>query len=383
MFWSLSKAPAPLKPVQNASLQTIYPTTQSLIWPTSGQSAVGILDSKVLDTHGLQTPVPTASTAKLITALMILKAKPLSVGEQGPTITLGPADVAIYNAYVAEQGSVVQVQSGEQISEYQMLEAMLLPSANNMADSLAIWAYGSLADYSEAANQYIHYDLGLNQTTVGADASGFLPSTTSTAGDLVKLGEDVMNNQILAGIVSQTSVAGIPVVSTVKNVNSLIGVDNIIGIKTGNTDQAGGVFVGAAKVNVDGNNVIIVTANAGAPTLRQSLASSQTFVKSSEANFVNVSILKTNSDIASYKTPWNGNSIQVVNNTNLGTVVWGGSSVSLNLSNLRDLKAPASSGKTIGTVSAKGPGVIGESSVSVNLASRILSPSLLWKLKHP
>jgi D-alanyl-D-alanine carboxypeptidase (penicillin-binding protein 5/6) len=327
MFWSLSKAPAPLKPVQNASLQTIYPTTQSLIWPTSGQSAVGILDSKVLDTHGLQTPVPTASTAKLITALMILKAKPLSVGEQGPTITLGPADVAIYNAYVAEQGSVVQVQSGEQISEYQMLEAMLLPSANNMADSLAIWAYGSLADYSEAANQYIHYDLGLNQTTVGADASGFLPSTTSTAGDLVKLGEDVMNNQILAGIVSQTSVAGIPVVSTVKNVNSLIGVDNIIGIKTGNTDQAGGVFVGAAKVNVDGNNVIIVTANAGAPTLRQSLASSQTFVKSSEANFVNVSILKTNSDIASYKTPWNGNSIQVVNNTNLGTVVWGGSSV--------------------------------------------------------
>jgi D-alanyl-D-alanine carboxypeptidase (penicillin-binding protein 5/6) len=162
ILWSALRTSSPLRPVLNASLQTSYPTVQKLSWPTSGQSAVGILNSKVLDTHGIQTPVPTASTAKLITALMVLKAKPLSVGQQGPTITLGPSDLAIYNAYVAEQGSVVQVQSGEQISEYQMLEAMLLPSANNMADSLAIWAYGTLANYSEAANNYIHGSLGLD-----------------------------------------------------------------------------------------------------------------------------------------------------------------------------------------------------------------------------
>jgi D-alanyl-D-alanine carboxypeptidase (penicillin-binding protein 5/6) len=383
ILWSALRTSSPLRPVLNASLQTSYPTVQKLSWPTSGQSAVGILNSKVLDTHGIQTPVPTASTAKLITALMVLKAKPLSVGQQGPTITLGPSDLAIYNAYVAEQGSVVQVQSGEQISEYQMLEAMLLPSANNMADSLAIWAYGTLANYSEAANNYIHGSLGLDQTTVGSDASGFLPSTTSTASDLVKLGEDVMNNPLLAGIVSQTSAAGIPVVSTVKNVNSLIGQDNIIGIKTGNTNQAGGVFVGAANADVNGKTVTIVTANAGSPTLKQSLLSSQAFIQSSEANFVNVSMLKAGGDVASYKAPWKKYSVNAVNDTDFTVSVWGGSTVTLNFSKLNNLMAPASYGESVGVISAQGDGIIGKSSLKANLASRLESPSLLWKLNHP
>jgi D-alanyl-D-alanine carboxypeptidase (penicillin-binding protein 5/6) len=192
-----------------------------------------------------------------------------------------------------------------------------------------------------------------------------------------------MNNPLLAGIVSQTSAAGIPVVSTVKNVNSLIGQDNIIGIKTGNTNQAGGVFVGAANADVNGKTVTIVTANAGSPTLKQSLLSSQAFIQSSEANFVNVSMLKAGGDVASYKAPWKKYSVNAVNDTDFTVSVWGGSTVTLNFSKLNNLMAPASYGESVGVISAQGDGIIGKSSLKANLASRLESPSLLWKLNHP
>ncbi len=60
---------------------------------------------------------PIASVAKVMTAYAVLKQKPLSAGQQGPMITITAADVAIYNDYVAKDGSVAKVEQGEQISE--------------------------------------------------------------------------------------------------------------------------------------------------------------------------------------------------------------------------------------------------------------------------
>ena len=117
-----------------------------LPWPAYGQGAYGVAGGPVLATHGVQKPVPTASVAKLITVLCVLKKLPLTPTTDGPTITLRKSDVAIYDKYVAEDGSVVPVRAGQRISERTALEAILLPSANNIADSLAIYAFGSLAD---------------------------------------------------------------------------------------------------------------------------------------------------------------------------------------------------------------------------------------------
>jgi len=47
-----------------------------LAWP-SEQAAVGIVGTSILKTHGVQKPTATASTAKLITALSVLHARPL------------------------------------------------------------------------------------------------------------------------------------------------------------------------------------------------------------------------------------------------------------------------------------------------------------------
>ncbi len=381
-YWTLTRQLSPIQPEPTPVASDVVKTLSKLVWPTAGESALGVLGSHVLQTHGPQTAVPTASTAKLITALVVLKDKPLALNQEGPTITLSASDVNIYNAYVAEQGSVVQVQAGEKISEYQMLEAMLLPSANNMADSLAIWAYGSLAAYSNAANTYLA-SLGLKNTHIGIDASGFSPTTVSSAADLVKIGELVMNDPILSGIVGKTVATGIPVVSSVKNVNYLLGSNGIVGIKTGNTTQAGGVFVGATQVSVNNKLVTIVTADMGAPTLVEALDGSVPLIKSARANLDSVSLVNKGQVLGTYKLPWNNQSVQAVANANLNEIAWGGSTLSLNLSHLKPLIYPSSDGPDVGQVSSHSDGVLNSQSVGVVLKHSVVGPSISWRLLHP
>ena len=124
-------------------------------------------------------------------------------------MTITQADVDIYNRYVAQDGSVVPVTVGEKITLYQMLQALMLPSANNIADSMAIWAYGSLQNYSLAANKYVAAH-GMNITHIGSDASGLAPDTVGTAHDLVLLGKLAMEHPVLSAIVGQQTATGIP-----------------------------------------------------------------------------------------------------------------------------------------------------------------------------
>jgi D-alanyl-D-alanine carboxypeptidase (penicillin-binding protein 5/6) len=381
-FWAITKTVTPIKPNINAAVSKPIQTTSKISWPAAGQSAVGVVGTDILNTHNPQTPAPIASTAKMITALVVLKTDPLELGQQGPTITLSASDVAIYKSYVAEQGSVVPVTAGEQITEYQMLEAMLLPSANNMADSLAIWAYGSLANYAKAANTYLARQ-GLVSTVVGSDASGFLPNTTSTAGDLVKIGEIVMSNPVLAQIVNESTATGVPLTTSIKNINSLLGTDNVVGVKTGNTNQAGGVFVGAAKVNINNRLVTVVTANLGAPSLAQSISASLPFIVSAQNNIQNITLIKSGSVIGNYDLNWDHSSVAAVSGSNLVASVWGGDQVSLRSIGLSNLSYPENVGQVVGTISSGSNGVVYPSSSDVVLQDSFSKPSVVWRLLHP
>ncbi|MDE1924915.1 MAG: serine hydrolase [Patescibacteria group bacterium] len=276
IWWTLTRPTVIPSPLIQESLGAVT-------WPTFGQSAVGIVGSSTVETHGAQTRMPTASTAKLITALVVLQAKPLSLGQSGPVLVMSRNDIALLNRYIALDGSKIgKVLIGERLSEYQMLESMMLPSADNMADSLAIWAYGSLPAYSAAANAYL-VSHGLTDTHVGTDASGLDPSTVSTAHDMVIIGELAMQNHVLAEIVEKQSVGGFPSVGTIKNTDTLLGQSGIVGIKTGNSDQQGGAFVGAANVSVNGQTETIVTALYGAPDLTDAMNGSLSLIKSVEA----------------------------------------------------------------------------------------------------
>lgn len=368
-----------LHPDRTSDSLSITTTVGNLPWPAYGEGAFGISDGKVIATHGDQIPLPTASAAKVITALVVLQKYPLKSGQSGPTITLGSNDVAIYNNYIAAHGSVMTVSAGMQLTELQMLQAMLLPSANNVADSLATWAYGSLANYRTAATTWAG-DHDLNDTTIGSDASGLSPDTLSSASDLVKVGALAMQNDTIASIVGQ-KVAVIPGVGMVHNYNTLLGNGGIVGIKTGNSDQNPGVFMGAATTTVNGKQVTIISALSGAPNLATVLRDSNTLLTTAKTTIANTTIIQKGDVLGTYTQP-NGTILQAVAANDLSTTVLRGDTVNATIS-LHPISYSAHAGQVIGSATLPATEFTGKQSTPITLRQMPDKPTIWFRLMHP
>ncbi len=353
-------------------------TPVDLSWPANGAAAVGAVGYGVLETHGADQPLPTASTIKILTALAVLQKKPLRAGEQGPMITIGQADIDSYNKYVSLGGSVVRVSLGEQLSEYQALQALLLPSANNIAETLARWTFGTVEDYAAYANTYAR-QLGMASTTV-TDPSGFLPTTVSTPHDLVLLGEAAMNQPVVTEIVDQSS-ATIPVHGVVRNVNFLLGHNGIIGIKTGNTDDNPGCFIFAARPLPSNDSVVIVGAIMSGQNLVSTLQSSLPLISSAAGGFVNVPVVESGTVVGRYAIPWQGSVAATANKAETITI-WKNSTTSAS-ADLTSQHASANADQAAGTITIHNSNLLQDVSLAVTLQQRIITPSIWWRLTHP
>lgn len=362
---------------QSVVLLPTIGTPAQLAWPAYGEAAVGNAQYGILDSSGASTPLPTASVAKVITALAVMKQKPFPSGTQGPTITLDDTDVGYFDYYASNDGSVVYVVNGEQITEYEALQALLLPSSNNMADTLVRWAFGSQEAYKTYANTYVK-SLGMTKTTV-TDASGFSPATTSTPRDLVTLGLAAMNNKVIADIVGQSS-AVIPVAGTINNVNALLGQNGIVGIKTGNTDAAGGVYLFAANHNFDnGIKTTIVGAIMGAPSLTAAMNSSIPLLDSTYKGFDEIQVARAGQKIAEYKYPW-GETVDAVLPANLSVFGWTATTIRPQ-SAMSDISDVYPANTPVGTVYAKtGMEQNGEAVITQQAAK---SPPWYWRIFRP
>src|SRR5262249_3564077 len=162
---------------------------------------------------------PIASVAKVMTAYLVLRDHPLGAGEAGPTITLTAADVADTDRRSRRHESVLPGVAGEQRTELQALQALLLPSANNIAAVLgpgdwARWDAGSEERFVARMNATAR-SLGMNHTRY-TDPSGFEDATVSTAADQVRIILRAMNLPVFARIV-RTPAATLPVAGTVHN----------------------------------------------------------------------------------------------------------------------------------------------------------------------
>ena len=237
-------------------------------WPADGVSAADISGSGVVAGPGATRPVPIASVAKLMTAYVVLLDHPLPAGGSGPDIAVQSSEAAAYPSQVRDGDSLVPVVAGETITEREALEALLLPSADNMAWILARWDAGSQAAFAARMNATARR-LGMTGTSY-TDPSGLDPSTTSTAADQVRLGMAAMRVRALAAIVAMPT-AVVPVAGVVRNYNTLLGQDGIAGLKTGSTQAAGGCVLIAAWHQAAGRNILIVTATFGQPGTAQTI----------------------------------------------------------------------------------------------------------------
>ena len=234
----------------------------TIAWPASGLSAAGVSGIGVVPGPGARQSVPIASVAKVMTAYLVLRDHPLGAGEPGPAIVVQPGEAAAYPAQVRNGDSLVPVTAGERLTERQALEALLLPSADNMAWILARWDAGTQAAFTAQMNATARR-LGMTGTRY-TDPSGLSASTTSTAADQIRLGMAAMRVPALAHIVALRS-AVIPVAGLVRNYNTLLGQDGITGLKTGSDTAAGGCVLLAAWQRVRGHGTLVVAATFGQP----------------------------------------------------------------------------------------------------------------------
>ena len=236
-------------------------------WPTDGVSTADISGFGVVAGPGATRPVPIASVAKVMTAYVVLHDHPLPGGGSGPDIVVQPSEAAAYPSQVRDGDSLVPVVAGEMLTERQALEALLLPSADNVAWILARWDAGSQAAFVARMNATARR-LGMTGTSY-TDPSGLDPSTTSTAADQVRLGMAAMQVAPLAAIAAE-STAVVPVAGVVRNTNTLLGQDGIVASRPAAHRPRGCVLV-AAWHKASGRKTLIVAATFGQPGTAQTI----------------------------------------------------------------------------------------------------------------
>jgi len=236
------------------------------VWPADGQAAFVRIGESQIHAGPNQHPAPIASVAKVMTAYVVLRDHPLRPGEDGPTITVTEADEADTERRRVRGESVVSVAAGQQLTERQALEALLLPSANNIAAVLAQWNAGSTGRFVARMND-VARSLGMTHTRY-TDPSGFDAATVSTSVDQVRIVDRAMRLPVFARIVATPS-ATLPVAGTVHNTNALLGDDGFVGVKTGSDDAAGGCFAFRAIRWIDGRQTAITGVVLGQPGVDQ------------------------------------------------------------------------------------------------------------------
>jgi len=189
-----------------------------------------------------------ASTAKIVSAVVALE-------------YYGLDHVLTASGVDAFEGSKMKLAEGEQITVRNLLYGMMLPSGNDAARVLANNYPGGFKEFVNAMNEKARQLQMINTKFV--DPDGYDDANFTTAYDLARVGSYAMNNPTFRKIVGtkQITVADISgkYVHELYNLNELLGVDNITGIKTGFTDEAGGVLV--TSVEQGNRRYIVVVLN--------------------------------------------------------------------------------------------------------------------------
>jgi D-alanyl-D-alanine carboxypeptidase (penicillin-binding protein 5/6) len=192
-----------------------------------------------------------ASTTKLMTAYVTLQHEPLSARLAVDPYAAGPGE------------SLAPVPVGTRLSVPDMLRAMLLPSGNNIAYSLALDVGGTVAHFvsmMNAAAAKLNMGRTHYTTPIGLDTPG---DNYSTARDLAILARVVMRDALIREIVDERS-ATLSDGVTVINRNDLVGAYPwVVGVKTGSTFDAAECLVGAARLG----GVRLISVVLGAPSI--------------------------------------------------------------------------------------------------------------------
>jgi len=325
--------PTPALTLTASDTYTFKGGTLDLPWPGQGQSTVEVEGVGSLGTEGKQSPAPIASVAKIMTAYVILQEHPLKGNEGGEKITV---DQQAEDESKLPDESTAAMSKGQQFTERQMLQMLMIPSGNNAARLLARWDSDNqtfVAKMNAAAKK-----LGMTNTTY-TDPSGLQKTTVSTATDQLELAKAVMQKDVFRSVVGMAS-AKIPGLdSTIYNNNDLLVKQvGVIGLKTGSSTPAGGNLVWAATKTVNGKQQTIYGAvlnqNAGTgkvwDSLQLALTNSQKLIDKVQQSLTSATVVKKG-DVVGYVDDQLGGRTPVVATKNMTAIGWPGLKTKLSL----------------------------------------------------
>lgn len=307
--------------VRYEELPASQPVDVTLPWPDDGIAAIGAVGYGVLadDGHSDQV-VPIASIAKLFLALALQQERPIEEGQQGETIVFDQADAARFASTIEEDGSSYPIEAGDRLTQQEALQALLIPSANNVADSLVAWGFGSEAGYLDYVSD-MNEQLGLEQTVI-ADASGMSPASVSTPRELIAVAEAVLADPVLAEIIAQPQLVIDESLGPVFNTNQLLSEQFVLGVKTGTTDEAGANLIFSANypLTEDISETIIGVTLGQSERDVNTEVSSQLLISSFEI-FGFIEVVEENTVVATYDVPW-GDDVEVITNGGITAAGW-------------------------------------------------------------
>ena len=223
-----------------------------------------LLDAR--DGHRLAARAPArrraiASTTKLMTAYLALRELPLKRKLTVPDYAAAPAE------------SVAGLTKGERLTVEDLLRALLLPSGNDAAETLALGV-------AENENAFVGEmngaaaELGLERTSYSNPIGLDDPLNFSTASDLATLTMELREIELFREIVRlpEATLKSGSMKRVVTNSNTLLLSDpSVDGVKTGHTLDAGYVLVASAERH----GVPLISVVLGAPSEAERDASSE------------------------------------------------------------------------------------------------------------
>lgn len=218
---------------------------------TSAKSAV-LIEAESLNVifeQNAHQKLPMASTTKIMTAIVAIENSNIS------------AVIDITDDMVGAEGSSIYLKAGEKLTLEQLLYALMLESANDAAEAIAISVGGSIEKFSEMMNQKAK-ELMLENTHFVNPHGLDDEEHYTTANDLAIIAAYALGNSLFSEIVLTRNYiieeSDYNSQRYLNNHNKLLSVyEGSIGVKTGFTKRCGRCLVSAAERN--GVKLVAVT----------------------------------------------------------------------------------------------------------------------------
>lgn len=370
LLWPLHEVPPVISAAEVTSVSAPLTTPE---WPDEGSAAVGV-GGMAGTVSSTAEPAVLASITKVVTALLVLDQQPLALGESGPEYSFTVRDRYTYWDYLARGESALDVPVGGTLTQYQLLQGMLIGSGGNYAERLVSSLWPSDEVFAQAAHAWLSAH-GLGEITV-VEPTGFDEDNRAAPGAVLALAERAMADPVIAEIVDTESVT-LPGAGTIHNTNDLLADPAVTGVKTGSLWGAFNL-VAARDVQVGDTTVRVYATALEQPTDALRDGETARLLAAVSDEVARPAALPAATLVGTVSTPW-GESAEIVTDAAAEVVLWNGGTATSEAA--FDLGEARAEGATVGQLVFRGP--LDSDTVELRLTDDLEPPTAWWRLTHP